>query len=139
MLPISAISDAANKLRGLLLDRIDDLEDVKQIRIGPPEHTLKDMEADEDKNHLNLFVYNVTYDGYPADGLSVDPFYVRIYCLITAVGAKNGSPSAGENDLRLVGEVMRILHEQPVIAVDDADSREIGLLQVLGFSKAAIL
>ncbi len=131
MLPVSAISDAANKLRGLLLDRIDDLEDVKQIRIGHPEHTLKDMEADEDKNHLNLFVYNVTYDGYPADGLSVDPFYVRIYCLITAVGAKNGSPSAGENDLRLVGEVMRILHEQPVIAVDDADSREIGLLQVV--------
>ena len=103
MLPVSAMSDAANKLRNLLLDRIDDLDDVKRIRIGHPKDTLEDMEKDKDKNHLNLFFYNVSYDGYPADGLSEDPFYVRLHCLITAVGAKKSSPSAGENDLRLNG------------------------------------
>jgi hypothetical protein len=131
MLPVSAMSDAANKLRNLLLDQIDDLDDVKRIRIGHPKDTLEDMEKVKDKNQLNLFFYNVSYDGYPADGSSEDPFYVRLYCLITAVGAKNGSPSAGENDLRLIGEVMRVLHQQPVISVDDGSHGEIAQLQIV--------
>ena len=132
MLPVSAMSAAANKLRNLLLDRIDDLDDVKRIRIGHPKDTFEDMEKHKDQNHLNLFFYNVSYDGYPADGLSEDPFYVRLHCLITPVGAKKeGSPSAGENDLRLIGEVMRVLHEQPVISVDDGNNSEIAQLQIV--------
>lgn len=132
MLPVSAMSDAANKLRNLLLDQIDDLDDVKQIRIGHPKDTLEDMEKDKDKNHLNLFFYNVNYDGYPAGGLSEDPFFVRLHCLITAVGGKKaGSLSAGENDLRLIGEVMRVLHEQPVISVDGGNNHEIAQLQIV--------
>lgn len=130
MLPVNAISDAANKLRSLLSSRIDDLNDVKQIRIGHPKDTLADME--KDKNHLNLFFYNVSYDGYPADGLSENPFYVRLYCLITAVGAKiDGAPSAGENDLRLIGEVLRVLHEQPVVSVTNGSNLEIAQLQIV--------
>jgi len=131
MLPVSAISDAANKLRNLLFDQIDDLDDAKLIRIGHPKDTFEDMEKVKDKNQLNLFFYNVSYDGYPADGLSEDPFYVRLHCLITAVGAKKGSPSAGENDLRLIGEVMRVLHQQPVISVDDGTNGEIAQLQIV--------
>ncbi len=132
VLPVSAMSDAANKLRTLLLDRIDDLHDVKRIRIGHPKYTLKDMENNKDENQLNLFFYNVSYDGYPADGLSEDPFYVRLHCLITAVGAeKEGAPSPGENDLRLIGEVMRILHEQPVISVVGGNNSEIAQLQIV--------
>ena len=134
MLPVSAMSDAANKLRNLLSDRIDDLEDVTRIRIGHPKDTLEDMKNNDDKNQLNLFFYNVSYDGYPADGLSEDPFYVRLHCLVTAVGAKaatTGSPSPGENDLRLIGEVMRVLHQQPVISVDDGTNGEIAQLQIV--------
>ncbi len=130
MLPVSAMSDAANKLRNLLFDQIDDLDDVKRIRIGHPKDTLEDMEKAKDKNQLNLFFYNVSYDGYPSDGLGEDPFYVRLHCLITAVGAKDGSPgspSPGENDLRLMGEVMRVLHQQPVISVDDGSQSEIDI------------
>lgn len=131
MLPVSAMSDAANKLRNLLLDEIDDLDDVTRIRIGHPKDTLEDMEKVKDKNQLNLFFYNVSYDGFPADGLSEDPFYVRLYCLITAVGAKKGSPSAGENDLRLIGEVMRVLHQHPGISVDDGVHGEVAQLQIV--------
>jgi hypothetical protein len=128
------MSDAANKLRNLLFDRIDDLEDVTQIRIGHPKDTFEAMKSNDDKNQLNLFFYNVNYDGYPADGLSEDPFYVRLHCLVTAVGAKaatTGSPSPGENDLRLIGEVMRVLHQQPVISVDDGTNGEIAQLQIV--------
>lgn len=131
MLPVSALSDAANKLRSLLLAQIDDLDDAKRIKIGHPKDTFEEIEKVKDKNQLNLFFYNVGYDGTPADGSSEDPFYVRLHCLITAVGAKNGSPSAGENDLRLIGEVMRVLHQHPVISVDDLAQEEIAQLQVV--------
>lgn len=132
MLPVSAMSDAANKLRKLFLDQIVDLADVKQIRIGHPKDTFEEMEKEKDKNHLNLFFYDVAYDGYPADGLSADPFYVRLHCLITAVGAKKeGAPSAGENDLRLIGEVMRVLHLRPVISLDGGSDHEIVRLQIV--------
>lgn len=131
MLPVSAMSDAANKLRNVLLAEIGDLDDVKRIRIGHPSDTISGM--DTGLNNLNLFFYNVAYDGYPADGLSENPFYVRLYCLITAVGAKADalSPSAGENDLRLIGEVMRVLHQKPVLSVDTGDSVEVAQLQII--------
>jgi len=127
MVAVSSLSVAANALRTLLQTEIVGL-DVGQIKIGHPKETFEDMQ--KDKNNLNLFFYNVQYDGYPADGLSEDPFFVRLYCLITAVGAKNGSPSPGENDLRLIGEVMRVLHEQPMISVN-GNSSEIAQLQIV--------
>ena len=131
MLPVSALSDAANKLRGLLLSQIDDIEEIKQLKIGHPKETFDDM--DSDLNNLNLFFYDIRFDGYPADGLSDDPFYVRLYCLITAVGANNVSTaiSAGENDLRLIGEVMRVLHEHPILSIDRGDNVEIAQLQII--------
>ncbi len=130
MIAIGSLSVAANQLRSLLQREIVDL-DVDQIRIGHPKDTFDDMK--KDKNYLNLFFYHVQYDGYPADGLSVDPFYVRLYCLITAVGAKKGNPSPGENDLRLIGEVMRVLHQQPVVAVDSPGNGEIARLEIVPY------
>ena len=128
MVAVSSLSVAANELRTLLQSEIDDIG-VDQIRIGHPEDTLGDMK--KELNHLNLFFYNVQYDGYPSDGLSDDPFYIRMYCLITPVGAKKGSPSPGENDLRLIGEVMRVLHERPMISVRGETSEEIARLQIV--------
>lgn len=129
MLPVSAISDAANKLRILLSSSIDALS-AAEIRIGHPKETFAGMPTD--KNHLNLFFYNINYDGYPADGLSSNPFYVRLHCLITAVGAKaNGATSAGENDLRLIGEVMRVLHEQPVVSLDGGTASKVARLEIV--------
>jgi photosystem II stability/assembly factor-like uncharacterized protein len=128
MVAISSFSVAAIELRKLLQKEIAGLS-VDQIMIGHPKYTFDKMK--EDKNNLNLFFYNVQYDGYPSDGLSENPFYVRLYCLITAVGAKNGTPSPGENDLRLIGEVMRVLHEHPIIPVEDGNNSEIAQLQTV--------
>jgi len=130
MVAISSLSVAANELRTLLKNEITGLE-IDQIKIGHPKYTFENMGDAADKNFLNLFFYHVSYDGFPADGLSENPFYVRLYCLITAVGGKESSPSPGENDLRLIGEVMRILHEQPEIRVKDEDNQEVAQLQVV--------
>ncbi|MCP4494548.1 MAG: DUF4255 domain-containing protein [Gammaproteobacteria bacterium] len=141
MLPASSLSSAAYSLRNLLVTHIDELDDINHIKIGHPGDTIKDLE-DFDENCLNLFFYDVIYDGYPADGSSENPFYVRLHCLITAVGHKSKEPEApgsaeerdvskGENELRLVGEVMRLLHEQPVLLVADAAANTIAELQVI--------
>ncbi len=129
MVAASSLSIAANELRTLLQKEIVGLE-VDQIKIGHPKDTFDDMKK-KDKNYLNLFFYKVQYDGYPSDGLVEDPCYVRLYCLITAVGAQNGTPSPGENDLRLIGEVMRVLHEQPMISVNGGNNDEIAQLQIV--------
>ncbi|MCP4256647.1 MAG: DUF4255 domain-containing protein [Planctomycetes bacterium] len=130
MVAVSSLSVAANELRTLLQREIVGL-DITNIRIGHPKQTFENIADGE--NYLNLFFYNVQYDGYPTDGLSENPFYVRLYCLITPLGAKatNSTPSAGENDLRLVGEVMRVLHEQPMISVNDGNNDEIAQLQIV--------
>jgi hypothetical protein len=144
MLPASSLSRAAYGLRVLLMTKIDEFDDIDRIKIGHPADTIKDLE-DNNENCLNLFFYDVNYDGYPADGTSENPFYVRLHCLITAVGHKTQEPetaggnnqrdvSKGENELRLIGEVMRILHEQPLLSVDDDDRNEIALLQVVPYT-----
>ena len=40
-------------------------------------------------------------------------------------------PARAKNDLRLIGEVMRILHEQPVISVSNGTNGEIAQLQIV--------
>jgi len=138
MLPASSLSKAAYGLRNLLLDNIDEFDNIENIMIGHPGDTIKELE-DLDENALNLFFYDLNYDGFPTDVTSDNPFYVRLNCLITAVGYESSEPegagtrdvSKGENELRLIGEVMRILHENPVLTITDSNDEEIALLQVV--------
>lgn len=141
MLPISSLSRVAYELRDLFVSHIDDFNDYENIRIGHPADTIKQLEGLDDSG-LNLFFYDVNYDGYPADGSSDNPFYVRINCLITAIGQTSTEDdgegtrdvSKGENELRLIGEVMRILHERPVLSIDDGNDNEIAQLQVIPYT-----
>ena len=138
MLQVSSLSSAAYGLRQVFIEHIDDLDDISHIRIGHPGETIKELEKLE-QNSLNLFFYDVKYDGYPSDGLSENPFYVRLRCLITAIGNTTSEPegsdtdvvrdvSKGENELRLIGEVMRVLHERPLLSVTDDEDNEIAQL-----------
>jgi hypothetical protein len=144
MLAVGSLSEAAYGLRQLLVGGIADLEaDISRIRIGHPGTNLKPFE-DKGENGLNLFFYHVTYDGYPADGAADNPLYIRLYCLITAIGQelKKDDPgnssgrdiSKGENELRLVGEVMKVLHENPLCALRDSDEEVIASLQIVPHS-----
>lgn len=143
MLPIGSLSEAAYGLRQLLVARITDFEsDIGRIRIGHPGANLKELEQSTE-NGLNLFFYHVDYDGYPTDGTADSPFYVRLYCLITAVCQKMDKTDPdnisgrdigkGENELRLIGEVMRVLHQQPVFSLLDSDNAEIATLQIVPY------
>ena len=104
-----------------------------QILIGHPS-LAKDVD-DASKQFLNLFFYRVEHGAYPADGASDAPFYVRFFCLVTALGAKEtvggATVSAGENDLRLMGAVMQALHEQPILVLQDDGGADVAQMQVV--------
>ncbi len=141
MLPASSLSSAAQGLRSLFLNSIDDVTVLDHIRIGHPADNIKEL-VELDDHCLNLFFYDVGYDGYPADGTIDNPFYVRLHCLITAVSHQTSEPespgsssdrdvSKGENELRLIGEVMRVLHQQPMLSISDPGGRQVAMLQVI--------
>ncbi len=141
MLPASSLSSAAQGLRDLFLNSIADVTVLDHIRIGHPADNIKEL-VELDDHCLNLFFYDVGYDGYPADGTMDNPFYVRLHCLITAVSHQTTEPespgssserdvSKGENELRLIGEVMRVLHQQPMLSISDAGGQQVALLQVI--------
>lgn len=117
----TAISLAARALRSRLAAALALVEG--NIFIGQP--TEANKAATGDAAFLNIFVFQIDLDGYPADAVSEDPVYARLYCLITAfAGAEtnqNGQVlvSAGENDLRMIGAVAAALHQQPHLTIDD--------------------
>ncbi len=137
MLPASALSDAAYGMRELLVNEIADITDVNRILIGPPTDNFETLK-NRQNTCLNLFFYEIQHGGYPSDVTNNNPFYVRIRCLITALGAKTtGSPrdiSSGENELRVIGEVMRVFHQNPLLALKDATDKDVALLQIVPYT-----
>ena len=106
--PPNTLSFTANKLRDLLLHEIDELT---KVHIGPPSEALPNA-ASQDKV-VNVFFYRVEPSGFFPDANINDPFFLRIHCLITAFG-KQTDLTQGEVNLRLLGSVIRVMHENPV-------------------------
>jgi len=135
VIPAGSLSQTAINLRKLLVDGIDEFNDISRVTIGHPAKILDGHGHgnNSSENQLNLFFYHVEYSGYPADVVSENPFYVRIYCLITAVGDTStpDTISRGENELRLIGEVMRVFHQNPFIAIAGGEGTEIAELQII--------
>jgi len=133
MLTASALSVTARRLRGVLAPETGVPED--QILIGHPSLNYKEADSQAGKQFLNLFFYRLEYGAFPADGGPEAPIYMRLFCLITPLGSKeaaNGATvSAGENDLRLVGAVVKLFHEHPVLPIADSNNEIVAQLQIL--------
>jgi len=130
----SALSVASRTLRDYLSDTITPLA-KSQIKMDFPRRAIESV--DDDQQYVNLFFYRVIRDGYPSGGTTDDPLYVRIHCLITAIGADvtdddlGTTITAGENDLRLMGEIMTGFHRVPVHNVQDDSGETITQMQVV--------
>jgi hypothetical protein len=70
------------------------------------------------KHYLNLFFFRFEPSGLFPDSLPGETGWLRTFCLITPFSHDEGNISAGENELRLIGEVMRIFHEKPVFLLN---------------------
>lgn len=115
----SGISEAALALRALLGQHISGVAE-NRIGIGSPKQTEDELTGSDQQ--LNIFVYNAEMSPYAADVHPLDTPTVKLHCLITPFGVADaeGNISAGENELRLMGEVLRVLHENPEIKLKKA-------------------
>lgn len=93
--------------------------------------------AGDAEHRVNLFFYRFEPGGLFPDTLPGQTGWLRAFCLVTPLAAEEDSVGAGENDLRLLGEVVRIFHEQPVLMLDvDGDPVHLQvMLQPLGLDQ----
>lgn len=123
-LPRSSLSRVCRAIADFVSLGLDASANSIQVMIGSPASAAP---ATADTNHrVNLFFYRVEPAGFFTGDTPGDPWWVRLHCLVTGFGLDEEQLSSGENDLRLLGEVMRLFHETPVqsaLTVDDETFR----------------
>ncbi len=129
-LPVSAISQACRSVRDFLDDQLGGDSDKIEVLLGTPAAAAEKLAADSSGLHwLNLFFHRITPSGFEAAITPGDPWRIRLHCLVTAFansGADDGI-SSGENDLRLLGDVVRLFHEHPILANVDVEGQPVRL------------
>lgn len=127
-LPVSSISQTCRSVRDFLDQQLDRDTSQVAVTIGSPAEAVP---GSGDSDHrVNLFFFRVEPSGFESGIAPDEPWRIRINCFITAFGIDEDNVSAGENDLRLVGEVMRIFHETPVLPSVDVDGQQVRLQAV---------
>lgn len=131
----SAISVAALKLRDHLSPPGVTAKQIlppAQILIGNPKSAV-DTIGTSNYHYINLFFYHLENAVYPTDVTNYDPFYLKLYILITAFGSDESvdNTSRGEDELRLIGKVLQRFHENPVVRLFNSNSDEIAQLQLV--------
>jgi len=97
--------------------------DVVEVTLDSPK--IAEPEVSSSVQRLNLFFYRFEPFGFNADVNPGETWLLRAHCLVTPFTAVGGT-KIGENDLYLLGEAMRVLHETPVrsMMVED-DGRKV--------------
>lgn len=110
--PLSIIAKAiAGQVRGKLK-----LGEKVEVEIGSPA-ALAPAPTDSD-HRLSLFFYRCEPAvGVPHQGPG-EPLWLRVHCIITAFSSPGDKGEMGLNELRLLGEVLRIFHAWPCLAID---------------------
>ena len=109
-LPVSSISVMCNEVSNFVRAGLNAASNNIAVTLGAPAEV-----ADADDEHrVNLFFYRFEPSAFQAGVHPNDPWRVRMYCMITTFGIDEDSIGAGENELRMLGEIMRIFREQPI-------------------------
>jgi len=93
-----------------------------RVLIGTPADAAP---GDADHHHsLNLFFFRFETSGFDGAVLPGEPWLLRLHCLVTPFCVGESPVTSGENDLRLLGEVLRHVHEAPLaeITLDTGDA-----------------
>ncbi len=112
----SSLSVVCKGLMEFLRDELNRGEMKVTVSLGTPADAAP---GEQEANHrLNLFFFRFEGSGFQPDNLPGETWLLRAYCMITPFALLEDAISAGENDLRLLGEVLRILHEHPVFRLE---------------------
>jgi hypothetical protein len=121
-LPLSSLSRVCRSVADFVGTEIEASTHSVRVLIGSPAEAAKDAETE---HRINLFFYLVEPNGFLFGEDPGETWLLRMHCLITAFGAAESPVSAGENDLRLLGEVLRVFHERPVLPAVDIDGHTV--------------
>jgi Pvc16 N-terminal domain len=112
-LPASSFSIAAERIARFVDQGFSDVSFEGKVRsvIDTPVATSKLSGATA--HLINLFIYKAAPFGFQPGHNSGQRLLMRLYCLITAFGMKSDGDT--EADLRLLGHVAQLFHDQPVI------------------------
>ena len=116
-LPFSSLSRICRSIADFLGAELEANSNSIRVLLGNPADAAKEFETD---HRINLFFYLVEPSGFGAFAPD-EAWLVRLHCLITAFGIAENQVSSGENDLRLLGAVLRVFHENPVLPAYDLD------------------
>ncbi len=113
------LSSLAQVCRGLADDLSDGINSATTSRVkvllGTPAAAAP---AESDTSHrLNLFFFRFEPSGFQSDLLPGQTWLLRLHCLATPFCVDEAPLNAGENDLRVMGEVLRHFHEQPLFEI----------------------
>ncbi|MGD2116698.1 MAG: DUF4255 domain-containing protein [Acidobacteriota bacterium] len=122
-LPVSSLSQVCRSIADFVSQGLQASQNKIHVTVGSPaEVAPKKAES----NHLvNLFFYRFEPGGFGPAADPDEPWRLRLHCLITAFGVQEQQISAGENELRLLGEVLRIFHEKPVLDPVQVDGEQV--------------
>jgi hypothetical protein len=117
-LPSNSISTLCRAVRDHLAAEFNG-QDVDVV-LGTPAANAPGANDSNAKNTVVLFFHRFGPSGFGTDTTPADQWRIRLHCLITAFGIDESGPgdekrSAGENELWLIGEVIRAFHETPVL------------------------
>ena len=112
-LPASSIATACRSVVDFVDSQIAEGANPVRMLIGSPADA-EPQQGDTD-HRVNFFFYQVAPAGDVGSLQPDEPWMVRLSCLVTAFAVAEDQTSAGENDLRLLGSVLRVLHETPIL------------------------
>ncbi len=124
-LPESSLSIVCNTIYSFVRLGLDAVANNINVSMGAP----ADVSTDEE-HRLNLFFYRFEPGGFESGVHPNDPWRIRIFCLITAFGTDEGVVPTGENELRMLGEVIRLFREAPVMDAITVGSEQVRLQAV---------
>jgi hypothetical protein len=136
-LALSPLSQVCRGLRAYLDGEINAPDRAKvSVILATPAETAS-VDAGDSAHRLNLFFYRFEPSGLFPDTLPGEIGWLRAYCLVTPFAGSEDSVSAGENDLRIIGEVVRIFHERPefTLTIDGTDYLIQVIFQPLGLDQ----
>ena len=122
-IPESSLSIICASIRDFVSNGMNAVANNISISIGSP----AEVDDDGGQHRINLFFYRFEPDGFNADVRPDDIWRLRLFCLITTMGIDEDSVPAGENDLRMLGGVIRIFRENPVLGAVAVNGEQVRL------------
>lgn len=115
--PTSSLAQVCMQVRDVISTGIQAQARGIEVTLGAPA-VIGGMD-NPTEHHLNLFFYRFEPSGFQPDAQPDLPWRMRMFCMITPFGIVESDAgqtiSAGENDMRILSETMRVLHETPIL------------------------